>query len=156
MKAFFLEQFFAFSWQDCLGNFGEICFSSVIWTNFAIFWAKFAKILTSQIWKKYYRGNSLKFCGFCFWFGFFFLIIAVVGIVLLFSFQKQTNLHYIYFFGVLGCESCSWVLFLTLVYLFSHKWRFFFSSHVFLFFFFNWIPSPSSLFLLVVIALLVS
>jgi len=33
------------------GNFGKMCFSSVISTNFAIYVANLAKILTSQIFK---------------------------------------------------------------------------------------------------------
>ncbi len=43
---------FSLFWSKNLGNFGNVCFRSVISTNFAIFGAKFAKISTSQIWKK--------------------------------------------------------------------------------------------------------
>jgi hypothetical protein len=47
-QCFFSSKFLLF-FNKNLGNFGTICFSSVILTNFANFGTKFAKISTSQI-----------------------------------------------------------------------------------------------------------
>jgi hypothetical protein len=59
----FLEQFFLLYFDTRIwGNFGKMCFSSVISTNFAIYVANLAKILTSQIFKlKIKIFNFLKY-----------------------------------------------------------------------------------------------